>query len=212
MTAAEHVCFTYLFANQKCVSPLSPALKTRSVAQTSCACGASVQSMPPKEQRELSVRVRATAGRTSAAPFSEVRYNATPSQTDLENKAQTKTTWPDSVNATRCIYSMWAQVHAVGFILFLSLASIILYYAFQQHSCVFCCLSYFLAHFVATAVILKWIWEFELTHWHDKNIFSHWPFEKFRFYLLSFFGVCRWVFCFHCNTVEVNEMLFMAQM
>lgn len=85
--ATDHVCFTYLFAYLTvCPRIRSPAPKMRSVAQIRCVCGASVQSMPPKEQREPSVRVRATAGRTSAVPFNEVSSTVTLSKTDPENK------------------------------------------------------------------------------------------------------------------------------
>lgn len=57
-----------------CLCPVicSPVSKMRSVVQIRCVCGASVQSMPPKELREPSVRIRVTAGWTSAVHFSEV--------------------------------------------------------------------------------------------------------------------------------------------
>ena len=55
-----------------CVSLLSRALRMRSAAQTRCVCGASARSTPPEEQRERSVRVRATAGRICAVPSNEV--------------------------------------------------------------------------------------------------------------------------------------------
>lgn len=55
-----------------CPCILSPATRMRSVVRIRCVCGASVQSMPPVELREPSVRVRATAGLTSAVPFNQV--------------------------------------------------------------------------------------------------------------------------------------------
>ncbi len=72
----QQIMCVYLSCLSERVSPLSPASKMRSVAQIRCACGASVQSTPPQELRELSARVRVTAGRTSAVPFSEVSFNS----------------------------------------------------------------------------------------------------------------------------------------
>lgn len=86
-------CVLYIHVSMsECVSPpLSPALKMRSVARIRCACGDSVQSMPPQEQRELSVRVRVTAGRTSAVPFNEVSFNSDVS--DRNPDPQVKSGW-----------------------------------------------------------------------------------------------------------------------
>lgn len=82
--AAEHVSFTYMFACVNvCPYILSPATRMRSVVRIRCVCGASVQSMSPVELREPSVRVRATAGLTSAVPFNQVSLKTSTRKTDL---------------------------------------------------------------------------------------------------------------------------------
>lgn len=75
--ATGRLCFNVLVCTSERVSSLSPALRMRSAARIRCVCGGSARSTPPEERRELSARVRATAGRISAAPFNEVNWPTT---------------------------------------------------------------------------------------------------------------------------------------